>query len=330
MIFQSQMTQLLEDIEPSVTTNAASRSAHISVRDYIAGHTDYKHLHVKSILSGSYARDTAIRPRTLNGIETRPDVDIIVVTEHTLADSPRAVLSLLQKVLEAKYEIKKPYNHRSVGIVTAAVDMDVVPIIAPQGMTGTLYIPDRTVEKWIVTNPPGHTAWATEVNKAMGNRFKPLVKLAKWWRRENETSTHRPKGFVIECLIAEAMSATEAQYGPLFVTTLETIVHIYRPYVAAGLTPCIADPSVSGNDVCSNIRPDEFASFWKKAEEHAVIGRLALEERDVERSLELWRKIFGRRFPASSTRSLLSGASTPPVLAFPDRPIMPKKPDGFA
>lgn len=330
MLFQSQMTQLLEDIEPSETTNAASRAAHTRLRDYVAEHAEYKELHVKSILSGSYARDTAIRPRMVGGEETRPDVDIIVVTEHTLDDSPCAVLKLLQGVLEAEFKIKKPYNHRSVGIVTAAVDMDVVPIIAPHGMGGALYIPDRTVEKWIITNPPGHTAWATEVNKANGNRFKPLTKLTKWWRRENQTSTHRPKGFVIECLVAQAMSATQSQYGLLFVETLEAIVNTYRPFVLAGLTPQIADPSVSGNDVCSNICADEFASFWRKAEEHALLGRRALEEKCPDKSLEMWRKIFGPRFPISGARAQLSQAAAPAGLVFPDRPIIPKKPGGFA
>lgn len=40
--------------------------------------------------------------------------------------------------------------------------MDVVPIIAPFGIENTLYIPDKKLNSWLETNPPGHTEWTTE------------------------------------------------------------------------------------------------------------------------------------------------------------------------
>ena len=80
--------------------------------------------------------------------------------------------------------------------------MDVVPLIDPTG-TGTYYIADRSQSQWLRTNP----AWAHAVDdrdqqpmRAVG--FKPLVKLYKWWRRENPTIAKRPKGFVLEVLAA--------------------------------------------------------------------------------------------------------------------------------
>ncbi|SLL37544.1 Uncharacterised protein [Mycobacteroides abscessus subsp. abscessus] len=84
------------------------------------------------------------------------DVDIIVVTNHTEENEPQDVIDLLYDVLKKEYSsIRK--QARSVGINTNKADMDVVPIIAPEGMDGTFFIPDRKVKKWLETNPPKHT-----------------------------------------------------------------------------------------------------------------------------------------------------------------------------
>ncbi len=112
---------------------------------------------------------------------------------------------------------------RSVGIGTSNSDMDVVPIIAPYGMEGPLYIPDRKLEKWLETNPPVHTSWTTEVNTSSNGVFKPLVKLMKWWRREQPTVNKKPKGFVIEVITSESADLVETQYGELFLGTLREL-----------------------------------------------------------------------------------------------------------
>jgi len=72
--------------------------------------------------------------------------------------------------------------------------------------------------------------------------------------------------------------------------------------------------------------------FYNKVKVHAEIGRKALNETDKEKSLKLWREIFGSRFPASVTKkseSLLKNAIVP-SLTFPNRAVGPKKPGGFA
>ena len=180
---QARFDELLSDIEPSPTTKSNASSAHTELRDFLKNDDEFKIYHLKTFLSGSYKRDTAIRPRTKNGQINRPDIDIIVVTNHTTDDEPKEVVDLLYNTLQKKYSnIRR--QARSVGIASSKADMDVVPIIP----YGTMYlIPDRKQEKWIMTNPHAHTNWTTTTNTAAGGRFKPLVKLMKWWRRENPT-----------------------------------------------------------------------------------------------------------------------------------------------
>lgn len=336
MSTQTQFTKLLTDIEPSETTKGDASSAHWGLRDYLAAHETFSDVHIETFLSGSYGRNTSIRPREKAGVVCRPDVDIIVVTNHTLDDAPADVLDQLREVLEEEYDVDERINARSVSVSTARVNMDVVPIIeAPKGDQFKYYIPDRETGKWVPTNPPGHSEWATNVNKTNGGRFKPLVKLFKWWRRENPTAEqgNRPKGFVIEKVVADSMSATEENYPELFTKAMESIVSRYALYHTLGMVPSIEDPSVPGNNITSRLSFQEFSAFYKKAEEHAKLARKAMSESDDDKAREMWQQIFGKRFPASGKRaaeSLLSTATASLGLAFPNHPVVPQKPGGFA
>lgn len=328
---QSQFRKLLSDIEPSQTTKSDASAGHENLRKYLKDDDTFKKHRETDFLSGSYKRHTAIRPKKKDGVVSRPDVDIIVVTNHTKNDEQQKVVDLLYDTLKLKYStIRK--QARSVGIETNKVDMDVVPIIAPNGMDGTLYIPDRKKEEWIETNPPKHTEWTTEVNMDSGGLFKPLVKLMKWWRRQNPTISKKPKGFVIECIVAECMDKNERQYDELFVGTLEEIVEKYAFYIGFRIVPHIEDPGVPSNSVMNGITFDSFEGFYNKVKSHAEKGRDAINEADKEKRLKLWRDIFGPRFPtneSANSSSLLKNA-VEPSLSFPDRPIKPNKPGGFA
>lgn len=326
---QARFDEFLQDIEPSATTKSNAAAAHKELRDFLKNDEDFKAYHQKTFLSGSYKRDTAIRPRTKNGETDRPDVDIIVVTTHTSDDDPKAVVNLLYNTLKKKYtDIRR--QARSVGIKSSKADMDVVPIIPD----GAMYlIPDRKQEEWMPTNPPAHTTWTTETNTAAGGRFKPLVKLMKWWRREHPTVSKKPKGFVIECITAACMDADETYFGELFVKTLENIVEAYSINVLLNTVPSIPDPGGSGTSVTEGITFAAFEGFYNKAEAHAELGRKALSETDSEKATELWRKIFGTRFPkteGTNSKSLLAAAAAPASPTFPNKPVVPNKPKGFA
>lgn len=320
----------MQDIEPSDTTKRNASSAHTELRDFLKSDDDFAYYHERILLSGSYRRDTAIRPRTKNGQTERPDVDIIVQTTHTLQDDPREVINLLYESLKKNYAAICR-QARSVGIESLKADMDVIPAIL--SMENRYFIPDRKLERWLETNPPRHTSWTAEINAAAGDRFKPLVKLMKWWRRQNPTVGKRPKGFVIECITAECMDYQETYYGELFVRTLEEIVNKYTWYIAVKVLPMIQDPGISSNSVTMGMTFESFEGFYNKAKAHAELGRKALNETDPEEATELWRKILGDRFhetKSAKTNSSLANVVAPSSLTFPNRPVVPNKPGGFA
>lgn len=334
MVPNARFKELLADIEPAATTKSASSTAHTTVREHLRGHAEFKGRWSGDFLAGSYSRDTAIRPRkTEDGVE-RPDVDIIVETNFTTADHPDDVLQEVSDALEEAFEVER-INKRSVRVVTRNAEIDVVPVIA----SGTLYqLPDRDLGDWKYTNPPGHNDWSRDQNEDFNYRFKPLVKLFKWWRRENKTGK-RPKGFVLEALVALHASRDETHYGEAFAQMLQSIYDRYGALAEAGLKPHIDDPGLPGNNIISRVSITDWKNFIERIRVHAGYARRAQDEEDMAEATRLWRKLFGERFKETVTAAKaesLAGYATAPAGAagaaytFPNEPAAPKKPRDFA
>src|SRR5262245_33031608 len=107
MVPNARFLEFLQDIEPSPTTKSNSSRAHTGVRDHLKAHADFKSKVVGDFLSGSYTRDTSIRPKKGEDGVIRPDVDIIIVTNYTTSDIPEAVLYDLSVALEDGYQIER-------------------------------------------------------------------------------------------------------------------------------------------------------------------------------------------------------------------------------
>ncbi|KQY80901.1 nucleotidyltransferase [Pelomonas sp. Root1444] len=339
---QQQFIDFLREIEPSPSTTAVCSSAHNTLRANLAGHATYSLIHDNTFLSGSYARDTALRPRMTNGVLRRPDVDIIVVTKHKRTDTPSDVIKSLHRAVKSLGYASVESNRRSICVTLTSVEMDVVPIIPNPWQTGGWLIADKSTQEWIPTNPMGHTDWAIKINKKANGNFKPLVKLVKWWRRENLPNLRRPKGFILETIVAELMDYKETRYEELFVKLLERIVSEYAWNALLGTVPSLADPSVEGNNVFSRVQADEFKRFYDMAEKHAKLIRRAQKEPDADKALGMWQQVFGDRFRKSAPRSgsLLRDAAPASAataaagglgIGFPARAVTPpNKPPGFA
>jgi hypothetical protein len=144
MVPNARFAELLADIEPSPTTKLNASTAHTHVRDHLRRHSEFGTCWVRDFLAGSYSRDTAIRLGTTQDGRERPDVDIIVVTNYSTADSPDDFLAEVRTALEDAYVVERT-NKRSVRVATTNADMDVVPVI--ETSDGFL-IPDRDTGQW--------------------------------------------------------------------------------------------------------------------------------------------------------------------------------------
>ncbi|MER9526643.1 nucleotidyltransferase [Mesorhizobium sp. M0292] len=289
MVPNARFEELLKDIEPKQSIKDAASEAHYSIRDYLRAHPVFSERLKFDFLAGSYSRHTAIRPSSVDGEKFRPDVDVYVELRYDFRADARQILSNLGRVLKHDFDVERT-NRRSVRIRTPLVDVDVVPLrSAGNGFS----IPDRLSQQWTQTNPLFHNGWSAGMNEEFGNRFKPLVKLIKWWRRVNFGSS-RPKGFALEILAAEQAPCDETHYGEAFAQFLENIEEEYGDNLDE--RPKLDDPAVRGNNILSKVSLADWRDFMALASEHARTARLAQEIDDERLAMRLWRRVLGPRF----------------------------------
>jgi len=175
---------LTSDIQPSPARRARAIGSHNHVRNQLC--TGHFSTRIRdAYLSGSYSRDTAIDPLD--------DVDIVFIIDpekwpSSLLDrlfqskpEPDTVLNSFATALRRRYERSSVRTQRrSVRLELVHLNLDIVPAIQ-DGPTDLIWIPDREEGDWIKSGPKRHMADGEEVNRRNGGRFKPLVKLLKYW-----------------------------------------------------------------------------------------------------------------------------------------------------
>lgn len=308
MASQKDFDKFLSDIEPSESTKKDIARYHRTLRDYLENHDEFGPHCIKTFLSGSYARHTMVRPSLHDG---KRDVDVDVVTDFGFDDSPGAVLEQLESALSerAAYGKTRLQSH-SVGIEMEGMGIDVVPLI--EDSEGKLYVANSKTDEWDRTDPKGHKSWATEVNKGFDGAFKPLVKIFKWWRRQNVGDEKLPKGITLEKIVADSLPEEHDTTERDLLVAMQTIVDEYGDIVDDGRVPVVDDPTVQGNDLAEGYTNDDFKSFVDKLRAHLDL----LESEGTSNAT--WRKILGDRFPSGlsgASRMLVkSGYETAPVL----------------
>jgi hypothetical protein len=256
-----------------------------------------------------------------------------VETSFSTLDDPEDVLEELCDALEDCFTVER-VNKRSVRVVTSRAEIDVVPVVKSMA---AYELPDRDLGRWKITNPPAHTTWSSGQNTRFSGRFKPLVKLFKWWRRENKTGK-RPKGFVLEVLVALHAPTSVAHYGETFAQMLANIHAAYGALAALGLKPTIADPGLSGSsDILSKVSKTDWLAFMERVRVHAGYARRAQDTADMDEATRLWRYLFGPRFKptenaprAVSMSSVMAAPAAGAGYVFPNANAAPTKPRGFA
>lgn len=308
MALQKDFDKFLSDIEPSSSTKSDISRYHRTLRSYLESHERYGAHCISTFLSGSYARNTMIRPVLHDG---KRDVDIDVVTDYGLEDSSAEVLEELEEVLgERKAYGKLRAQDHSVGIEMEGMGIDVVPLV--EDSVGNLYVASRESDQWMRTDPKGHKQWSTETNESFGGAFKPLVKAFKWWRRVNVGEEKYPKGITLEKIIADCLPEEHDSTEQDFLLTMQTIIDEYSDTVDRGRVPFIQDPTLPSNDLAEGYSCSDFRAFLDKLKDHLDL----LEDEGLSNAT--WRKVLGDRFPSglspSSKMLVVSGYEVGPVL----------------
>lgn len=343
--------ELRQEIEPDPDRKKDAQKADDPVREHLETHECFTDRHVTTFLYGSYKRSTAV-----GDIK---DVDIVVVTNYTIDDNPVEVLDELKDALAELYdEPDLSDQRRSIRIDRPLPDvpdceltLDVIPAIYQDedDPDGPLWVPDRDKKKWIPSHPKAHIEYASDLNalSCQKRAFVRLTKMMKWWwkyqfeKRKPDVKGHerKPKGFWIEVMTGEYADLTKESYPEMIVALLEKAFGVFKSFWTDNIIPDLPDPGLKDysdadyRTVKTSMDEDEFAFFFDVLEESLGWAREARDADSEYEASKSWQKFFGKAFPQApddrATSSLLTPAA-PSVATFPDRPVMPRKPGGFA
>lgn len=192
-----------------------------------------------------------------------------------------------------------------------------------------LWLPDRNTKSWGRTHPLRQISWTAAKNRRTNLTYLNIVRAIKWWRLETaEKLPKYPKGYPLEhmvgCLLDDAQDTTTAQG---VVQVLEAFRDRWMWQARRHNVPFLPDHGVEEHNVLARLSPEDFEAFVEIISDFAALAREALESDDASVSGELWRRIFGNRFPVPPPNG---GDRKPAQFAVP--PVMPSAPrtDRFA
>ncbi|MFE8596588.1 SMODS domain-containing nucleotidyltransferase [Archangium violaceum] len=162
----------------------------------------------EAILSGSYGRNTAIRPLH--------DIDLFLVFPTDTVPPRHSVKDVLDRVLDAlraEYPgIPHRLQNRSVNITfkDTGIGFDVVPAMEAAHQPGTYWIPDLNEDRWICSNPRRHREACDLANERANKKLKPLIKAIKRW---NQLQGKPVSSFHLEVMAYECFTTEQDSYA---------------------------------------------------------------------------------------------------------------------
>ena len=137
----------LKDINPSKSTIDEASRLHRNLRDHLKASETYGAICKDTYLSGSYAKQTFIRPKKDSD---SCDIDVIVETNHSINDSPFCVLLELEDALRERAGYKNVrVQTQSIGIDLANFQLDGVKTAFSTSVRKTIANGGRRIQKSI-------------------------------------------------------------------------------------------------------------------------------------------------------------------------------------
>ena len=334
MELENQLRELTRAISPTGTQQKNLQDAHIRLRERLMADADLKPLIVGTFLQGSYRRHTGIRPQG----NDKPDVDIVVVTRLDRHEyTPEQALNVLRPFLNRHYGGKWKKKGRSIGIEMSKIKMDVVLTSAPSeaeeslllnfmsqddagsGSSNTdnawkdapLWIPDREARVWQRTHPLEQIRWTQEKNQLTNGHYIHVVKLVKWWWQARHPEQKHPRSYPLEHVVGDCCPNGVTTLAEAFTKTMMEIARRYETHTALNSIPILSDRGVPEQNVLARLEPPDFERFCRKAIAAAEVARNAIASTGESESANLWKQVFGDRYPVLPSQQGFSPRSQP-------------------
>lgn len=269
---------------------------------------------------GSWAQRTIINPQS--GKEFDADFMLHLTEVPDWSDSPKTYIDKTYAALD-RHPIYRDMPHtrkcRCVQLRYAnSMHVDIVPYL--HLADGREAIVNRDDNTWEQTNPAGFTAWMQRQDKIANGNLRKVIRLMKFLRDHNDSFTGT-RSIILTTLLGNRISQFQAMARPgcyaNIPTALLTIVEDLDTWLQARpLKPSIPDPSGSGVTFDHRWNQQTYAYFRERIHTHARQIHEAYHETDPDRSIRLWRNLFGEAFPAPQARITPAAAkfATPALL----------------
>lgn len=271
-------------------------SMHTTTSDFVKSKFEID----KTLLTGSYARDTKTKPLK--------DVDIFCIFKDNAKkyrwEHPDKVLSDFEKELANKYGSDRVKTRRRSVLVKfsdeeadnasseGVLSFDIVPAYS---LNEDYEIPDSQLGSWIKSNPFTHASKATEANKNYSGKWKPLVKMIKTWNRNAEKPVDPSfllEVIALQIIIPPAPSSINYPYElkGFFATATNRIGEEWSD--PAGLGPPVSDQMDS-------VKVEAAIKALTMAEQTATKAIMFEKSGNIGAALKEWQTLFGPRFSVS-------------------------------
>lgn len=250
----------------------------------------------KSKLIGSYDRNTLTR------YLSEGDVDVMIILHHgnnedwdNAAGTGKA-LNKFKAILEEEYpDTTMRVDENCVTMQLSEFRLDVVP--AFKLTSGGYKIPDTIRQQWVETNPFAFADLITKTNKAMDDKFIPLIKMVKGWNREEGWPI---RSFHLECMMYNRYKSYTEGYS------YDSMLRLFFEDLPTYLASTCYDP-VTSERVDTYL--DNYATTTKrqiainKANKASAKAKEAYEDQTkypnaISISIEEWKALLGEFFPA--------------------------------
>ena len=239
--------------------------------------------------TGSIPRYTAVRGYA--------DLDVMVAlhwSKHIKDKKPSEVLKAVQKSL-AEYRTGVRRNGQAVTLYYESwPNVDIVPVSRVTGSDDSLLyynVPDMNHEEWIPSNPKRHSDAMQAQNQSFGEQFKKIVKMVKWWNHQHSSLL---EGYHIEVIALRSLTGTFNNYSWdvfKFFDSACTLAASLMWHDGGVVDNYLYLNSSAREEILKRLRTarDKARDAW-----HATYG----QNSDHKKAIEIWRQIFGDKFPA--------------------------------
>ncbi len=305
-----QFKQFIKNIRPKDKRLDAAQRYPTLARDFLKRTGLLATVDPHSRLTGSYGREIAIH-------EIK-DVDFVVCLDpkyrglgatralEDLKTALDAMANELEKDLSETLEVELREQRRSVRVKFVDEDfyLDVVPVLIrqedPDGVEGTLDVPDREWKSWQPTACVGYSQAFSDLNGEAGGKLIGLMMILKHWRwkwlKRNQAKSFWIEALVVDLIRSGAIIFKDKSLAEVVANAFSAIENRCAPYLAfADAKPFIPDPMIPllNRNVAFNWERGDFETFMRRIDEAVTQSTKAVAATTAADAVTAWQKLFG-------------------------------------